>query len=131
MLSTPVAAAVVLHGGRLLLLRRAVAEGALSWQLPAGKLEPGESAEQAAVREAYEETGLTVQVTMRLGERVHPLTQRPMSYWACHLVSGTAHAASRAEVAEVAWCGAADLRSRVPSGLYGPVQAYVDSALAP
>lgn len=30
------------------------------WDLPKGKLEPGESYEQAAVREVFEETGLTV-----------------------------------------------------------------------
>jgi 8-oxo-dGTP pyrophosphatase MutT (NUDIX family) len=53
----PIAAAVIVVDGRL--FRRAVAEGALVWQFPAGKVEPGESAEDAAVREAGEETGLT------------------------------------------------------------------------
>ena len=38
-----VAAAVVLERGRVLLVRRRVAEGTLSWQFPAGNIENGES----------------------------------------------------------------------------------------
>ena len=36
-----VAAAVIVDGVRVLLVRRAVAEGRLLWQFPAGKAEPG------------------------------------------------------------------------------------------
>lgn len=43
--------------GRLLLLRHA---GTGLWTLPGGSLEPGESFEACARREAHEETGLTV-----------------------------------------------------------------------
>lgn len=91
----PVAAAVVVHKGRLLLVRRRVAEGQLSWQFPAGKVEPEESREAAAVREAQEETGLRVITRELLGERVHPATGRLMSYTACDVLSGTAHGARR------------------------------------
>jgi len=44
----PVAAAVIVVDGRLLLVRRRIAEGALVWRFPAGKVEPGESAADAA-----------------------------------------------------------------------------------
>lgn len=37
------------------------------WGLPAGRIEPGESVADAAVREAYEETGLTVAVQRLVG----------------------------------------------------------------
>jgi 8-oxo-dGTP diphosphatase len=47
-----IAAAVIVRDGRVLLVRRRVAESTLSWQLPAGKVEPGEAAQEAAVREA-------------------------------------------------------------------------------
>jgi ADP-ribose pyrophosphatase YjhB (NUDIX family) len=44
----------------ILLLRRAVEPGAGAWDLPAGYLDPGESFEQAAVRETREEAGLEI-----------------------------------------------------------------------
>jgi 8-oxo-dGTP diphosphatase len=50
-----IGAAVVTHGGQVLLIRRAVPEGTLSWQFPAGKIEPGESTEDAAVRVSWAE----------------------------------------------------------------------------
>lgn len=43
--------------GRLLMQRRA---GTGAWHVPGGYLEPGESIEETATREALEETGLTV-----------------------------------------------------------------------
>jgi 8-oxo-dGTP diphosphatase len=121
-----IAAAVVVGDGRVLLVRRRVAEGPLSWQFPAGKVEPGESGTQAAVRETQEETGLTVRATGSLGERVHPNTGRTMLYTACDVVDGTAHVAAEEEVAEVAWCDRATLAANVPYPLFGPVQEYLN-----
>ena len=46
----------------VVLLRRAVDPGFGSWDLPAGYLEPGESFEDGARREAREETGLEVRL---------------------------------------------------------------------
>jgi 8-oxo-dGTP diphosphatase len=56
-------------GLRLLAARRTrPAEVAGRWELPGGKCAPGESLEQAAVRELREELGCTVRVTGRLPE---------------------------------------------------------------
>ena len=44
------------------LIRHTSLKGATVWGLPKGQLEPGESAEEAAVREVREETGLEVVV---------------------------------------------------------------------
>lgn len=125
-----IAAAVIVHEGRVLMIRRRVAEGDLSWQFPAGGIEVGESAEVAAVREAAEETGLIVEAIKVLGERVHPKTGRHMSYVACSLVSGTARVADADELAEVSWTVRGDLVALVPYGLFEPVQQYLDGELA-
>ena len=129
-MSTPVAAAVVVLDGCVLLIQRRVPEGDLLWQLPAGKVDPGESAEVAAVRETFEETGLTVVATSLLGERVHPSTGRTMFYVACDVVEGEAHVAAHEEVSAVAWCTGADLPAFVPQGFFEPVQRHLVSRLA-
>ena len=51
----------------VLLLRRAVEPGLGGWDLPAGYLEPGESAEEAARRETREEAGVAVELVRLVG----------------------------------------------------------------
>jgi 8-oxo-dGTP diphosphatase len=124
-----IAVAVVVSDGRVLMVRRRVAEGALSWQFPAGKVEPGETDEEAAARETYEETGVAVRPFRRLGGRVHPMTGRMMAYIACGFISGIADVADPDEIDQVEWCDLEALAKYVPRGLFGPVRRYLDSAL--
>ncbi|GAA4658082.1 hypothetical protein GCM10023347_06470 [Streptomyces chumphonensis] len=124
-----IAAAIVVHEGRVLLVRRRISEGQLSWQFPAGEVEPGEAREDAAVRETREETGLTVAMVKLLGERVHPKTGRVMSYAACEVLAGTAHVADTEELAELAWVAHDEIPQYVPYGLFESVQVYLDAAL--
>lgn len=125
-----IAAAIVVNEGRVLMVRRRVSEGQLSWQFPAGEVEPGEAREDAAVRETQEETGLTVAAVKLLGERVHPKTGRLMSYTACEMLGGTAHVADTEELAELAWVAHGEIPQYVPYGLFEPVQDYLDTALS-
>src|SRR5690348_5237011 len=125
-----IAAAVVVSGGQVLLVRRRVREGELFWQFPAGEVELGDTREEAAVRETREETGLSVTVVRALGERVHPSTGRLMSYTACAVVDGTAHVADTEELAELAWAALGEIPRYVPYGLFEPVQRYLDEALS-
>jgi 8-oxo-dGTP diphosphatase len=53
--------------GRLLLIRRGHAPHEGLWSLPGGRVEPGESAEAAVVREVLEETGLRVRAGAAVG----------------------------------------------------------------
>lgn len=58
--------AAVIHddAGNLLLQEKASGEG---WSLPAGAIEPGETPQEAVIREVMEETGLVVSLTSILG----------------------------------------------------------------
>ena len=124
-----ISAAIIVRDGRVLMVRRRVGEGELLWQFPAGGIEAGETAEDAAVRETLEETGLTVAAVKVLGDRVHPKTGRQMSYVACELLDGVAHVADAEELAEVAWAAHSELAAFVPYGLFEPVQDYLDGVL--
>ena len=55
--------AVLLDGDRVLLIRHTYLPG---WQFPGGGVEPFETAEQAAARETFEETGYRVKGRPRL-----------------------------------------------------------------
>jgi ADP-ribose pyrophosphatase YjhB (NUDIX family) len=85
--------------GRLLLIRRANEPGRGLWSLPGGRVEPGETDEQAVVREVAEETGLTVTVG-RLAGRVR-IGRYDVADYVCEVLSGTPVAAT--DATDVAW----------------------------
>ncbi|MET9895008.1 NUDIX domain-containing protein [Streptomyces sp. NPDC006465] len=117
-----IAGAVVTHAGRVLLIRRTAPAGSVLWTYPSGKVEGGESVEEAAAREALEEAAVMVEPVSLLGERVHPVTGWRVAYVACRLLSGEARPASPREVAEVAWLRLVDIPHLVPGELFGPAE---------
>jgi ADP-ribose pyrophosphatase YjhB (NUDIX family)/GNAT superfamily N-acetyltransferase len=63
----PAVGVLVALDGKVVLVRRRYEPRAGCWALPAGFMELGESAEDAAIRECHEETGLLVRVDHLLG----------------------------------------------------------------
>lgn len=59
--------AIIVENGRVVMVKRGHAPLAGEWSIPGGALEVGETVRQAAVREAREETGLTVEPVELLG----------------------------------------------------------------
>ena len=62
MKSIDVVAAIICHEGRVLATQRGYGDFAGGWEFPGGKIEPGESPEEAVVREIREELDVTVGV---------------------------------------------------------------------
>ncbi len=74
------------------------------WAFPKGKLEPGESDEEAALREVEEETSLVCQLGAELGTTsYHDAKGRPkiVRYWAMTPVGGVLTPAN--EIDEARW----------------------------
>ncbi|KRF34898.1 NUDIX hydrolase [Nocardioides sp. Soil805] len=92
-----VAAVAFVRDGRVLTVRK---RGTCRFMLPGGKLEPGESAYAAAVREVCEEVGLEVDDLTLLGRFTADAANEPG-----HLVESTVYAASLPEGAEPAPAG--------------------------
>lgn len=126
----PVATAIIVHQGRVLMARRREREGELLWAFPGGGIEAGETPEQAAVREVAEEVGLEVEARQVLGDRVHPKSGVHMTYVACAVIAGEAHVADAEELAEVVWLQRGQIPEYVPYGLFDKVQAHLDEVLA-
>ena len=62
-----VVGAIVIHDGRLLMVRRANDPSRGLWTVPGGRVNPGEYLAEAARREVAEETGVEVEVGELLG----------------------------------------------------------------
>jgi ADP-ribose pyrophosphatase YjhB (NUDIX family) len=100
------------------LIGRLDRRGRLLWSLPKGHIEAGETAEQAAVREVEEETGIIGRVVAPLGtidfwfvaedRRVH----KTVHHFLLRALGGEL-CDDDVEVAEVAWVPLAELESRL------------------
>lgn len=77
------------------------------WSFPKGKLERGEHATAAAVREVREETGLAVRLGPRLSSQRYPVAKgmKTVHYWAGRAIDSTDVSGYRAnaEIDQVAW----------------------------
>jgi 8-oxo-dGTP diphosphatase len=100
------AGGVVMRDGRLLVVHRPRYD---DWSLPKGKLDAGETFEEAALREVWEETG----VRARLGEELPPVRyavrDRPklVRYWRMSVDSDPGFEPND-EVDAVRWLSPAD-----------------------
>jgi 8-oxo-dGTP diphosphatase len=96
-----VVGAVLVQDGRILAARRSREMNLPGmWEFPGGKIEPGESPQDALRRELAEELGCTVEV----GDRVQTTTHGHviLTTYYCRLVDGTPEAIEHSELRWVA-----------------------------
>jgi len=101
--------AIIIESARVVLVKRAHPPMQAEWSIPGGVLEVGELVREAAIREAREETGLTVEPGELLGvyDRVLRNADKRVQYhyvlidFLCRRVAGDIAAAS--DAAEVRW----------------------------
>jgi 8-oxo-dGTP diphosphatase len=106
---------VVIHGGRVLLVRRGQPPLEGRWSIPGGILEIGETITSAIERELKEETGVSVRVAglLEIYEKVLRDSDNRAQYhfvildYICEFVEGVAEAAG--DVTDAEWVSEADL----------------------
>jgi 8-oxo-dGTP diphosphatase len=121
------------EAGRLLMILRGHDPGRGLWSIPGGRIEPGETAEAAVVREVKEETGLDVHCGPLLGRAELPGTAGAIvdiCDFRADLVPGSAAIpAAGDDAADVRWftdaeAAAMDVRGEVTGGLLAALRAW-------
>ena len=90
MKSIEVVAGVITDGGRIFATQRGYGDQKDGWEFPGGKMEPGETPEQALVRELQEELAVKVNVDEKICtvEYDYPKFHLTMHCFYCTLVAG-------------------------------------------
>ena len=86
-----VAAAIIEHDGKILACQRATGDYAEYWEFPGGKVEPGETSQQACKREVREELACRLSTTWLLDtfSYEYPEFHLVMDCFVCMLVPGS------------------------------------------
>ena len=85
-----VVAAIIIEGGKIFTTQRGYGEFQGGWEFPGGKIEPGETPEEALVREIKEEleTEIEVQELLDTVEYDYPNFHLSMDCFVCKIKSG-------------------------------------------
>jgi 8-oxo-dGTP diphosphatase len=125
----PVVVAIVSsHLGVLIAKRR---DGKPPVSFISGEIEPGESPADAAVREVKEETGLGIKAGRIIGRRIHPATNRALTYMAAWPATADTDISvvDEEELADVSWMSYAEVTGLLGDSLFEPVRKHLKRTL--
>lgn len=125
-----VAAVIINNQDKLLMIQRKGAHGAGTWSVPGGWIEHGEWAQDAAIRETYEEVGIEVLPIFTLGhtEDIHPEGIHDICLWVLMESEwdGIPSIMEPDKVAAIEWWTLEEVKVR-ESELFLPLQKFLQS----
>ena len=106
-------------------IRSADGKYELLWSWPGGKIEAGESPEEAVIREVMEETGYEVEVITKIGEREHPTYPAYIHYFACWPIGSSVKEFPNEEIAAMKWVTIDEAGELFDQEVYSPITEYL------
>ena len=99
----------------------------LHWVFPGGRIEQGETEEEALKREVLEETGYIVEVASHIDTRRHPEFPVVISYFLCEVKDNEQYSFKTDEIREIRWIDISELKEYFTSALNPVVESLLQA----
>jgi 8-oxo-dGTP diphosphatase len=125
-----VVCAIIMRGSKILVTKRpAHKKEGLKWEFPGGKVEPGETEQEALIREIREELSIDVNPIEEIGAVAIKVPHINLTAWNCQWLSGEIHLT---EHLAFDWVEVQDLKAINLSGadvlLIPQIKSYIENS---
>jgi mutator protein MutT len=129
---TEVVTGVVVENKKALIVQRQKIElgenqALLHWVFPGGRVEAGETEEEALFREVSEESGRSVEIKHLIDKRQHPEFPVVISYYYCTPIDQSMVGISTEEIRETRWVDFDELSQYFTSSLNPAVAEFLET----
>lgn len=112
---------------KYLIAKRKISEGKFVWGFISKRIRPSIFTKQEIELECLEETNISCNVKRLIGSRIHPITNKYISYYYCEYESGKAIVKDKNELSLVKWMKPKEIIELIGSQLYRPIFNIMDS----
>lgn len=102
--------------------------GGLKYVFPGGAVPNHEQVTETVTREVKEETGLDIKIIGKIGERIHPRTEKEVEYYHCKTITGhlTTSSPKNKDIERLIWVKLEELDKYAPM-IFDKVVEYLNN----